>query len=52
MLSMAAGTFQARWAGLPVFWRAQIAGWSLFAVVDLLTANWPTATLPSLSRSR
>ena len=36
MLSMAAGTFQARWASLPVFWRAQIAGWTLFAVVDLL----------------
>lgn len=36
MLSMAAGRLQARWAGLPVFWRAQIAGWSLFGVLDLL----------------
>ena len=35
-LSMAAGTFQARWSSLPVFWRAQIAGWSLFGVLDLL----------------
>jgi LytS/YehU family sensor histidine kinase len=36
MFSMAAGTFQARWANLPVFWRVQIAGWSLFGVLDLL----------------
>jgi LytS/YehU family sensor histidine kinase len=36
MLSMAAGTFQARWSSLPAFWRAQIAGWSLFGVLDLL----------------
>ena len=36
MLSMAVGTFRARWNSLSVFWRAQIAGWSLFAVLDLL----------------
>jgi two-component system, LytTR family, sensor kinase len=36
MLSMAAGTFQARWANLPVFWQAQIAGWGVFGVLDLL----------------
>ncbi|MBV8510457.1 MAG: histidine kinase [Xanthobacteraceae bacterium] len=36
MLSMAAGRLQARWAGLPAFWRAQIAGWTLFGILDLL----------------
>jgi two-component system, LytTR family, sensor kinase len=36
MLSKAAGTFQARWASLSAFWRVQIAGWSLFGVLDLL----------------
>jgi len=36
LLSTAAGTFQARWANLPAFWQAQIAGWSLFGVLDLL----------------
>ena len=36
MLSTATGTFQARWASLSIFWRVQIAGWSLFGVLDLL----------------
>lgn len=26
----------ARWNGLPLFWRAQIAGWGLFAIADVL----------------
>lgn len=25
-----------RWNGLPLFWRAQIAGWGLFAIADLI----------------
>jgi two-component system LytT family sensor kinase len=26
----------ARWNGLSLFWRVQIAGWGLFAIADLL----------------
>jgi two-component system LytT family sensor kinase len=38
----------ARWNRLPLFWRAQFAGWGLFAVVDLLNLrllyhDFPTA---------
>lgn len=37
VLSMAAGTVGAWWTGhLSVFWRAQIVGWGLFFLVDLL----------------
>jgi len=36
MLSMSAGTFQVLWTSLPAFWRAQVAGWGLFGVLDLL----------------
>lgn len=36
VLSMAAGAIEARWANLSVFWRAQIVGWSLFGVLDLV----------------
>ncbi|MPZ32076.1 MAG: sensor histidine kinase [Rhodospirillales bacterium] len=37
VLSMAAGTIGAWWTGrLSVFWRAQIVGWSLFFLVELL----------------
>jgi hypothetical protein len=31
-----AGAVRAWWNGLPVFWRAQIVGWGLFTVVDLV----------------
>ena len=30
-----AGSVRAWWNGLSLFWRAQIVGWSLFAIVDL-----------------
>jgi two-component system LytT family sensor kinase len=37
VLSMAAGTVGAWWTGrLSVFWRAQIVGWGLFFVLDLM----------------
>jgi signal transduction histidine kinase len=37
VLSMAAGSVGAWWTGrLSVFWRAQIVGWSLFFLVDLV----------------
>ncbi len=37
VLSMAAGTVGAWWTGrLSVFWRAQIVGWGLFFLVDLV----------------
>ena len=37
VLSMAAGTVRAWWTGrLSVFWRAQIVGWGLFFLVDLV----------------
>jgi two-component system, LytTR family, sensor kinase len=36
MLSVAAGTAGSWFGGLPAFWRAQIVGWSLFFVLDLL----------------
>jgi hypothetical protein len=37
VLSMAAGKIAAWWTGrLSVFWRVQIAGWSLFFVLDLM----------------
>ncbi len=35
-LSTAAGTIEAWWTRLSVFWRAQIVGWGLFAVLDLV----------------
>jgi two-component system LytT family sensor kinase len=31
-----ASAVRARWNGLPLFWRAQIVGWGLFAVVDFV----------------
>jgi LytS/YehU family sensor histidine kinase len=36
VLSSAAGTIETRWANLSVFWRAQIVGWGLFGVLDLV----------------
>lgn len=36
MLSVAAGTAGSRFGGLPVFWRAQVVGWSLFFILDLV----------------
>src|SRR5262245_38363035 len=36
VVSMAAGTIEARWTNLSVFWRAQIVGWGLFGVLDLV----------------
>src|SRR5262245_52779324 len=37
VLSMAAGSIGAWWTGrLSVFWRAQIVGWGLFFLVDLV----------------
>jgi two-component system, LytTR family, sensor kinase len=53
MLSVAAG-MAGRWFGsLPVFWRAQLAGWSLFFVFDLVNRvltypNLPMAIVVSL----
>ena len=35
-LVRSAGSVRAWWNGLPVFWRAQIVGWGLFAVVALV----------------
>ncbi|HEV3494152.1 MAG TPA: histidine kinase [Reyranella sp.] len=35
-LVRSAGSVRAWWNGLPLFWRAQIVGWGLFAVVDLV----------------
>ena len=35
-LNMAAGKIGAWWTRLSVFWRAQIVGWGLFAVLDLV----------------
>jgi two-component system, LytTR family, sensor kinase len=34
--SRTAGTLGAGWNRLPLFWRAQIAGWTLFAAIDLV----------------
>jgi signal transduction histidine kinase len=39
VLSMAAGTIEARWTNLSVFWRAQIVGWGLFGVLDLVNRD-------------
>ena len=39
VLSMVAGTIEARWTNLSVFWRAQIVGWSLFGVLDLVNRH-------------
>jgi two-component system, LytTR family, sensor kinase len=39
VLSIAAGTIEARWANLSVFWRAQIVGWGLFGVLDLVNRH-------------
>jgi two-component system LytT family sensor kinase len=36
MFSVAAGTAGSWFGSLPVFWRAQIIGWSLFLVLDLV----------------
>jgi two-component system LytT family sensor kinase len=35
-LVRSAGSVRAWWNGLPLFWRAQIVGWGLFAIVDLV----------------
>jgi two-component system LytT family sensor kinase len=36
MLSVAAGTAGSWFGSLPMFWRAQLVGWSLFFVLDLV----------------
>src|SRR5688572_5874285 len=36
MLNVAAGTAASWFGSLPVFWRAQIVGWSLFFLLDLV----------------
>ena len=48
VFSRTAGAARTRWNGVPVFWRAQIVGWSLFAIVDLVNLRllyheFPTA---------
>ena len=48
-LVRSAGSVRAWWNGLPLFWRAQIVGWSLFAIVDLVNQrliyhDWMVAT--------
>jgi hypothetical protein len=30
------GAVQDRWLGVPVFWRVQIVGWTIFAIIDLI----------------
>ena len=41
VLSIATGTVKGWWSRLPIFWRAQAAGWGLFAVLDLVN-RWLT----------
>lgn len=36
VFSRTAGAALTRWNGVPMFWRAQIVGWGLFAIVDLV----------------
>jgi two-component system LytT family sensor kinase len=36
LIERAAGAIGARWDRVPGFWQAQIAGWSLFTLVDLI----------------
>ncbi|WP_296338771.1 histidine kinase [Reyranella sp.] len=36
VFSRTAGAARTRWNGVPVFWQAQIVGWGLFAIVDLV----------------
>jgi hypothetical protein len=48
VFSRTAGAALARWNGVPVFWRAQVVGWGLFAIVDLVNLrllfhDFPTA---------
>ncbi|MCF8533938.1 MAG: histidine kinase [Reyranella sp.] len=48
VFSRTAGVARTRWNGVPVFWRAQIVGWGLFAIVDLVNLRllfheFPTA---------
>jgi two-component system LytT family sensor kinase len=48
VFSRTAGAALTRWNGVPVFWRAQIVGWGLFAIVDLVNLrllyhDFPTA---------
>ncbi len=48
VFSRTAGAARTRWNGVPMFWRAQIVGWGLFAIVDLvnlqlLFRDFPTA---------
>ena len=35
-LSILSALLIARWNGLPLFWRVQIAGWGLFAIADVM----------------
>ena len=39
VFSRIAGAAHARWNGVPIFWRAQILGWGLFAIVDLVSVR-------------
>src|SRR3990167_9113968 len=34
-ISRTAGAARTKWNGVPAFWRAQILGWGLFAIIDL-----------------
>jgi two-component system LytT family sensor kinase len=48
VFSRTAGAARIRWNGVPMFWRVQIVGWGLFAIVDLVNLRllyheFPTA---------
>ena len=48
VLSRTAGAARTGWNSVPMFWRAQLVGWSLFAIVDLINLqllfhDFPTA---------
>src|SRR5688572_7629389 len=48
VFSRTAGAARTRWNDVPMFWRVQIVGWGLFAIVDLVNLRllyheFPTA---------
>lgn len=50
VFSRTAGAARTRWNDVPMFWRVQIVGWGLFAIVDLVNLRLLYHELPTAFR--
>lgn len=50
IFSNIAGATRAGWNGIPIFWRVQLVGWGLFAMIDLVSVRLLVHDFPAALR--